>query len=285
MGRRKSTGNTTKQQTSKEVISNSNIKLVGGFKPMKIKRNSGQFHYVYLKQHSNKNDDGNELLPNSRTLFISQLPIYYTDDELHELFSQLYEVETIRRSKPTSTTVNKLDFPGCDTLNLISGGYQRNVHIVFKEGVELSSVLDEVNELKELDKSSSKENNRGMGLFLKRYELQRPSHSTVSEYANEWVKNWERKVQEEKDRKDLSEREAKMEEDGFTIVERGGKHGRAAGEAGSQVAVASKNFRSRQDDDDEGNQRKKKKFNQPLDDFYRWQRREKKREGKYILSK
>lgn len=69
-----------------------------------------------------------------------------------------------------------------------------------------------------------------------------------------------------------------VDEDGFTLVVRGGKYGRGVG-AGGAVGVAERGWKG-EDQGKRGGNKGKGRMKGELKGFYRWQVREEKREGK-----
>lgn len=241
---------------------------VNGFNKIELIRGNKDIHTIYIKQHlSNKSID--DQLPNGRTLFITQLPIDLNDEDIRNTFNNYVEIDSIRRS---NLAINCLDYP-LDTTKYINHLHNtnRNAHLILKNNKDLSKILN-LNKMKLQNHSMA-----STSCLLQLYKSCRPNHSDMKLYTNNYIKQFEQNQLIEKNRQISNEMESKMEDDGFTMVERGGKHGRAANDAG--VQVASKLFNGgKLDEDSTEFRRKKRKFNQPLDDFYRWQRRDKKRQ-------
>ncbi|EOR00986.1 Ribosomal RNA-processing protein 7 [Wallemia ichthyophaga EXF-994] len=192
------------------------------------------------------------------------------DEDIYNTFNNVAEIDSMRRS---SLALSTIDYPSGndqqDKLNHLSN-FNRNVHLILKTEKDLTKILNS-NKIKLENHSLNTTTS-----LIQLYKSLRPNHNDIRSFSTNYIKQFEQDQIIEKNRQISNEIESKMEDDGFTLVERGGKHGRAANEAG--VQVASKLFNGGKVDEDSSEyRRKKRKFNQPLDDFYRWQRRDKKR--------
>ena len=245
-----------------------------GFKRVELIRDDGATHAIYVKQHTSQlAETADSASTHDRTVFVTHLPIDLNDQDIRNTFNSVVSVESISRSR---LSLAHIEYPS--GLDIDSEAYinhyrnpNRNVHMV------LESSSDLVKLLKSTQITIRTHSINTCSSLLQLYKSSRPAHSAVKDFTNSFMKQFEADALAEKHRQISNEKEAQMEDDGFTLVERGGKHGRAANEAG--VQVASKLFNGGVVDEDSAEyRRKKRKFNQPLDDFYRWQRRERKRE-------
>lgn len=104
--------------------------------------------------------------------------------------------------------------------------------------------------------------NAGLARYLLKHATLRPDLATVKAHADSSIAAFERLQAEEKKR--VQTPSEMVDEDGFTLVVRGGKYGKDAG--GGGVGVASKRWELEQAA--EGTEKKKKKSKE-LKDFYR----------------
>ncbi|CED83612.1 rRNA processing protein RRP7 [Phaffia rhodozyma] len=121
-------------------------------------------------------------------------------------------------------------------------------------------------------KSNQPETDQPVGLsrYITSYALSRPSLAKIKAHADSSIAHFEYLKKQEVDRVTRMGEDI-VDEDGFTLVVRGGKYGRNL--AGGGVGVASRDW-ERNKEEIEG----KKKKSKELKDFYRWQVREAKRE-------
>ena len=143
----------------------------------------------------------------------------------------------------------------------------------------------------------------GLSYLLQSHRLARPSLEAVRAYSDSTIARYEYLRNNPAAKAKLEEAEAALQgkskpsakkgiqgvsigpdgemldEDGFVIVQRGGKFGRANAGAGQGVGVIRKNAPGGEEDTEASLQRKKKKHKGiELEDFYKFQRREKKRD-------
>lgn len=188
--------------------------------------------YIHLRKQDN------------HTIFIVNLPLNINRSSLYSLFSKFGDIDSIDYSNKQNNLNKLLD---------IQYNLYRNIHLKYKEAESTDKLL-------ELDRFSTSTD--GLNL-LDLYKSNRIDHNDIKQFTIDYMNNFDDKPKTRNDNSD------KMEDDGFTLVERGGKHGKAANVSG--VQVSSKLFNPAENT-------KKSKFNKPLDDFYRWQRRESKRQ-------
>lgn len=129
----------------------------------------------------------------------------------------------------------------------------------------------------------------GLAYFTQLHKAIRPDISAVKSHADSALALYDHHLEVQRRK---TTQGAIVDEDGFTLVVRGGKFGRTAGKGASGVGVASRRFvldskkvqagGEATVDAREGLQRgKKRKGGVELDGFYRFQRNEKKRQGAY----
>jgi len=163
-----------------------------------------------------------------------------------------------------------------------------SAHIIFLDSSSLSRFLTSVSQQPKpkpwpLDTSIS---SGGLSHYASQYDSLRPPLDLVKAHVDTWMELFEYEQQEKK-RKLLQDQESKfkkgeaiVDEDGFTLVTRGGAYGQTVG---GGVAVASKKFQKEVSKGREGggggkrNRKNKKKDPKEKDSFYAFQVHEKKR--------
>ena len=129
----------------------------------------------------------------------------------------------------------------------------------------------------------------GLAYYTQLHKATRPDISAVKSHADSALALYDHHLEVQRRK---TTQGAIVDEDGFTLVVRGGKFGRTAGKGASGVGVASRRFVLDSKkvqaggegtvDAREGLQRgKKRKGGVELDGFYRFQRNEKKRQGAF----
>ena len=126
----------------------------------------------------------------------------------------------------------------------------------------------------------------GLAYFLEAYRSARPPHDAVKQYADTAIARFAYRKAHPRPRRNVGVKAAAigpngelLDEDGFTIVQRGSKYGRSA-----PGSVAVSTVRLGQESAAAPTTNKKTK-SEDLVDFYRFQMREKKRESKSIRSR
>ena len=125
----------------------------------------------------------------------------------------------------------------------------------------------------------------GLAYYMKQYDSLRPSLSAIKEFADSSMARFDHLhslLLQSRAKK--SGAGALVDEDGFTVVVRGGRYGRTGGRGpgSSGVGVAKKGFgKSRAGEEEMAAKNGKRKGSgaRPLDDFYRFQKTERKRQG------
>jgi ribosomal RNA-processing protein 7 len=154
-------------------------------------------------------------------------------------------------------------------------------HIVFKTEKDLNSVLS--NPMSSLPlrwpkfKASSAAEPSGLAHYLAKYRSLRPPLAAVKEHADTSMEVYEYKQEQaKKNTSKYKKGEAIVDEDGFTLVTRGGAYGQTLG---GGVGVASKRFMQ----EVASEKRNKKKKDYKKEGFYAFQVREKRIRGRSIL--
>jgi ribosomal RNA-processing protein 7 len=131
-------------------------------------------------------------------------------------------------------------------------------------------------------KASSAAEPSGLVHYISRHKNLRPSLNAIKEHADSSMEVYEYKIaQESKRNSKYKKGEAIVDEDGFTLVTRGGAYGQTLG---GGVGVASKKFMEEQKNEIIGGKRNRKKKEQKKEGFYAFQIREKRIQGTYVVT-
>jgi len=126
--------------------------------------------------------------------------------------------------------------------------------------------------------SSSSEEPRGLAHYAALYDAQRPPLDVVKAHADTWMERFEFDLAKTKRRSAYRKGEAIVDEDGFTLVTRGGAYGQTLG---GGVGVASKTFELTGKTGSD----KRKKEPKEKESFYAFQKAEKQRTALLDLRK
>jgi ribosomal RNA-processing protein 7 len=277
-----------------------------GFTPIPVTYSTKTTHYIYARSHSvTKKSDA---LPVGRTLFLVNVPPDATERGLTQLFKSAGTVERVVFStddvdelghdaedddeddedggedneaietegdKPRKRQkVSKEDAPKVTPLPSVplrtlrqTGG---SAHIVF---LDSSSHDRAINTLSKPRPWPTTEEPRGLAHYLSLYDSLRPPLDVVQEHADKYIEVYEYELAKEKQKSKYKIGEAIVDEDGFTLVTRGGSYGQTLG---GGVSVASKKFQQTGQTRTRNNKRKDKK---EKEGFYAFQKAEKQRKG------
>ena len=211
-------------------------------------------HYVYIRKHQAKADS---IIPGDRTLFASNLPVDCTERLLGWFFKahgcgsvekviftgsrdseqrqaedcsmQLDEEEHERDVQPTASTSKVVPLPPYPPSLWTSG---HAAHIVFLDESSLSVAL-------ELPKNRSKKYKwppssddggvpTGLARFTAMYDARHPPLSVARDHADSYMEDYSRKAESAKlavAQSRYKKGEGIVDEDGFTLVTRGGAYG------------------------------------------------------------
>lgn len=283
-----------------------NSTVISGFTAIPISYSSSATHYIYARPHtgSKKKSDG---LPEGRTLFLVNVPPDATERSLIHLFKGAGTVEKVvfgtddaqelgrdtddedeeegeenqedtevevegdktnkRRkvSKEEAPKITPLPSVPLRTLRKTGG----LAYIIFLD----SSSLDRaVNTLSKPRSWPTTEEPSGLAHYLALYDSLRPPLDVVQEHADTYIEAYEYELAKAKQKSQYRKGEAIVDEDGFTLVTRGGAYGQTLG---GGVAVASKKFQQT----GQTRPRNSKKEKKEKEGFYGFQKAEKQRKG------
>jgi ribosomal RNA-processing protein 7 len=262
-------------------------------------------HILYARAHLSKSQD--TVYPEGRTLFLVNIPVDATDREISLFFKSCGTVERVvynrdssreteaevetesssssssspspspsseepqprskKQRQPTeSASPSVVPLPSVPIRTLRKTG--SIAHVVFLDASSLEKAL--VPPTKPRPWVSSEEP-RGLAHYATLYDAQRPPLDVVKAHADSWMERFEFDLAKMKQKSVYRKGEAIVDEDGFTLVTRGGAYGQTLG---GGIGVASKAF---EQTGRAGS--KKKKEPKEKDTFYAFQKAEKQRKG------
>ena len=262
-------------------------------------------HYVYIRKHQAK---ASGEIPAGRTLFVSNLPVDCTERQLARFFGahgcgsiekvvfagsadsepRRGEDDSIRGNledgvQPIASTSKVVPLPPGPPPLWTSG---QTAHIIFLDESSLSIALDlPKNKAKKYKwPPSSHEGGvpTGLARFTAMYDARRPPLSVARNHADSYMEDYENKLEAAKradSRSKYKKGEAIVDEDGFTLVTRGGAYGATLG-GGAPVASRKFQLAANRGAINDAEKQKRKKKEKP--DFYTFQIREKKRKGEVL---
>ncbi|KAG6371930.1 ribosomal RNA-processing protein 7-domain-containing protein [Boletus reticuloceps] len=266
---------------------------------------------LYAHAHLSKSQD--VVYPEKRTLFLVNIPVDATDREISLFFKSCGTVERVvynrnsrdeaeaeaeeeeeetspplspspssqdlqprskRKQRPTeSASPSVIPLPPIPLRTLRNTG--SIAHVIFLDTSSLEKVL--VPPTKPRPWPSSSEEPRGLAHYAALYDAQRPSLDVVKVHADTWMEWFEFDLAKTKQKLAYRKGEAIVDNDGFTLVTRGGAYGQTLG---GGVGVASKAFEKTSRTGS-----KKKKEPKEKETFYAFQKAEKQRKALLDLRK
>ncbi|KAF8646189.1 hypothetical protein AX16_007333 [Volvariella volvacea WC 439] len=271
-------------------------------------------HFLYVRKHAGSKKEKSKALPEGRTLFVVNVPPDATERELILFFKPCGTVERVtfkaeeteagqdaesddseaegedvemeggedeedeenprrrRKTKDEPPPPKVVPIPTKSLRTLRSTG--RTAHVIFLDTTALDRALVPPEQPQQWPTST--EEPLGVAHYLARYQSLRPPLDAVREYADSAIEVYEYEQEKKKQKSKYKKGEAIVDEDGFTLVTRGGAYGQTLG---GGVAVASKRFQTT----GETSSRKRKKATADKAGFYAFQKAEKQRKGQVVL--
>ncbi|KAI0326697.1 hypothetical protein GY45DRAFT_1328557 [Cubamyces sp. BRFM 1775] len=172
-------------------------------------------------------------------------------------------------AEPASPQVVPLPSPSLRTLRRTG----HTAYVVFLDSSSLERALKPPQ--KPYAWPVDKESPHGLAHYTALYSAMRPPLDVVRAHADSWMEAFEHEQAKKKQESKYRKGEAIVDEDGFTLVTRGGAYGKTLG---GGVGVASKQFQEEQAGGAGGKRRRKdKKEKKEKEAFYAFQIHEKKR--------
>ena len=277
---------------------------IQGFTVIPVAYSSSSTHVIYARAHTGSKKRQNKALPNGRTLFLVNVPPDATERELILLFKHAGTVERVifdhddtewheaeqsesegdedvemeddepqeqpRKKRKVSKDdkgppkVSPLPRIPLRTLRRTGGC----AHVIFLDSSSLDRALATPQKPRPWPRSSDEPS--GLAHYIALYDSQRPPLDAVREHADTSMALYEYELARNKQKSSHRKGEAIVDEDGFTLVTRGGAYGKTLG---GGVGVASKTF----DGSGQGNRPRKK--GKEKEAFYAFQKAEKQRKG------
>ncbi|KAF8740128.1 hypothetical protein AX14_008544 [Amanita brunnescens Koide BX004] len=155
----------------------------------------------------------------------------------------------------------------------------RTAHVVFLDASSLERLFSATHSKPRPWLTS--EEPLGLAHYIAQYAALRPPLEAVKEHADSYIRVYDYELEKTKQKSKYRKGEAVVDEDGFTLVVRGGAYGRTLG---GGVAVASKKFQQT-GVANEKSARKRRKAAEDKDGFYAFQKAEKQRSALIELKK
>jgi ribosomal RNA-processing protein 7 len=285
---------------------------VAGFAVLPVSYPGNCTHYIYARSHTGSKKNVSKTLPDGRTLFLVNVPPDATERELVLLFKNCGTVEKVvfdldpqetlveqddsdeegedepaeeaavegeageqprkrrklGKDKPLPPKVTPL--PPKSLRRLRTTG--RSAHLVFLDASSLDRALAPQPKMRPWPTS---EEPSGLAHYAALHDSLRPPLDIVQQHADSWMELFEFELKQTKQQSKYRKGEAIVDEDGFTLVTRGGAYGQTLG---GGVAVASKKFQQT----GQTRLRNKKKEDQQKPGFYAFQKAEKQRNGMLV---
>lgn len=291
---------------------------VAGFTPIPIQYSSSSTHIVYARLHTGSKkglgDHKTNVLPEGRTLFLVNVPPDATEREITQFFKTSGTVERVvvdgdgeaveedvdddgdseeedamegveseaeaderprkKRKMGKNSAPQVVPLPPQTTRILRRTG--RAAHVVFLDASSLSRALSQPSKPRPWPRDP--ETPSGLAHYTALYAALRPPLDIVKAHADSYMEFFEFEQAKKRQQSKYRKGEAVVDDDGFTLVTRGGAYGQSVG---GGVAVASKRFQ--QTGSASKRTRKNKKEPKEKDSFYAFQIHEKKRKGTLSL--
>jgi ribosomal RNA-processing protein 7 len=299
--------------------------LITGFSVLPVAYTSSATHFLYARMHHGHKrakiamGDG---FPDSRTLFLVNVPPDATEREIFLLFKHCGTVERVsfqgtsekhstedqdssssndemssdeeQEPRPRPPKKRKIAeeappevqyLPSASVRPLLSTGH--SAYVVFLDSSSAERALSSSSfPSSKLRRWPTSPEPSGLAHYTAKYTTQRPALDIVKLHADTFMRRFEYDLAKKKAaaKSQYRKGEAIVDEDGFTLVTRGGAYGQTLG---GGVGVASRRFQENaaatHTDQKRGRGRKKKESKEK-EGFYAFQKHEKKRSGKPPLS-
>jgi len=284
---------------------------VSGFAVIPVQYHSKATHYLYARSHSSGKSISQNILPDGRTLFLVNVPPDATERELVIFFKNSGTVEKVlfdfdvkephndasdsedddgdevvddeeadeslrkrRRTQKKDEIPTVVPLPSRPLRTIRKTG--RSAHVIFLDASSLERALASTSKPRAWPTSS--EEPSGLAHYRALYQSRRPPLDAVRAFADSSMEVYEYNLAKQRQKSKYRKGEAIVDEDGFTLVTRGGAYGKTLG---GGVGVASKRF---QRSGETARNRGLKKDKKEKEGFYGFQKAEKQRSGANYLS-
>ena len=286
---------------------------ISGFTLLPVLYNKSTIHSIYARIHEQTKTKVTDALPGGRTLFLVNVPPDTTERQLSLFFNYAGTVERVEFYGDSAGDVSEEDIPiSSDEDSEAEQDMETEVsqprkkrkiskedrkkrppevvplpavplrtlrrsgqtcHIVFLDPSSAQSALASSHIQKPRPWPSDPEVPTGLSHYLAQYDAIRPPLDVIREHARTAVDLYDYQKEKDKQRSKYKKGEAIVDEDGFTLVTRGGAYGKTLG---GGVTVADKKFVA---EVSKGKRAKKNKEKMEKDTFYAFQLHEKRRKG------
>jgi ribosomal RNA-processing protein 7 len=284
---------------------------IAGFTVIPISYSAGATHFVYARAHTNSSKSPKiSAFPDGRTLFLVNVPPDATEREITQFFRYCGTIEKVQfeerdfeeeeelaessegeensevegdedsipkehpRKRRKSMKGRQIQTPKVVPLPTIPLRTFRKTgqicHVVFLDATSLKPAL--LPSQKPRAWPADGEMPSGLAHYTALYNALRPPLDVVREHAYTAVALYQQQLENSKQKSKYRKGEAIVDQDGFTLVTRGGAYGKTLG---GGVGVANKKFVSKGGP----GKRTRKKEKKEKDGFYAFQIHEKNRKG------
>lgn len=290
---------------------------IAGFTPLPVQYSPSATHILYARAHTGSKKGSaskSAALPEGRTLFLVNVPPDATEREITLLFKQSGTVERVvfdgddeaveehaddesdedgmdedaqseqeadeqprkkrKISKDSKAAPQVVPLPPRTARILRRTG--RSAHVVFLDASSLSRALTQPSKPRPWPRDP--EAPSGLAHYTALYASLRPPLDVVRAHADSWMELFEHEQAKKRQQSKYKKGEAIVDDDGFTLVTRGGAYGQTLG---GGVAVATKSFQKTGSTSKRA--RKNKKEPKEKEAFYAFQIHEKKRKGAWVF--
>ncbi|KAF9651213.1 hypothetical protein BDM02DRAFT_902308 [Thelephora ganbajun] len=268
---------------------------ISGFTVLPALYNKSTTHCIYARVHEQTKSKATDALPGGRTLFLVNVPPDATERQLSLFFNYAGTVERVEfHGDPTADVAEEdasmssseeseaeqdvekrppevVPLPTVPLRTLRRSG--QNCHVVFLDSSSVESALASSHIQRPRPWPSDPEVPTGLSHYLAQYDAIRPPLDVIREHARTSMDLYDYQKQKDKQKSKYKKGEAIVDEDGFTLVTRGGAYGKTLG---GGIAVADKKFVT---EVSKGKRAKKKKEKREKETFYAFQLHEKRRKG------
>lgn len=282
---------------------------ISGFTVLPVSYSKAATHYLYARAHASTSKSKAPAFPDGRTLFLVNIPPDATERQISQFFKHRGTVERVEFDRKDSHEVEEeeesseedeemekgedlpqqkrrklakadknqppkvVPLPKISLRTLRRTG--RSCHVVFLDASSLEAAVSQPQKSRPWPVDS--EAPSGLAHYTALYDSLRPPLDVVREHAYTAVSLYQHQRESKKQQSKYHKGEAIVDEDGFTLVTRGGAYGKTLG---GEVAVASKKFMA---EAGQGGRTRKRKEKKEKDTFYAFQIHEKNRKSVYSI--
>ena len=278
---------------------------IAGFTAIPVSYSAAATHFIYARQHSNSHKSKSPTFPDVRTLFLVNVPPDATEREIIQFFKYCGTVERVEFDQEDSHETDDAEesSEGEESEDEVEEDYPRkrrnvkgdkkqppkvvplptvplrkirrtgrNCHLVFLDSSSIDKAVSKLQLQKPRPWPTDPEVPSGLAHYIALYDSLRPPLDVVREHACTSVAVYQHQRDSKRQQSKYHKGEAIVDEDGFTLVTRGGAYGKTLG---GEVGVASKKFMS----NGGLGKRTRKKDKKEKDRFYTFQTHEKNRKS------